>query len=303
MKREIQKSLDFNFSWYFSRDNITITPASSLVEFFNSSGTVIQASAAGTIAADGKVSKTLTAANIGTVERNYKVKITYTYNSETFIFYEIFDVVECPLVNNVRDEDLFVYIKELRDKVFTFSGKTTAAGNVGGNTFIDEALKKPVDNFIGARAELYLTESDVRKLEIQSIDKTTGTATFLPALGSAVPLAARYVMRGNYSAQIKAAWEDFAIIAARDLTGIAAAFVDSNVFKNLTIFKALEIISGSYAEIAEDKWTAREKKFSDLYNKELTRLSSEMVDEDGDGSISASETTAGAGFSTCGVIA
>jgi hypothetical protein len=134
-KIEIQKSTSYTFEWSFFDMNIQEIPVSGTITIYKPGGnTELVSSTAVAIETDGTIKYTLSADNAGTIDKNYKIALTYQVGDVIKRPFYLFDIVETPLQNTVRDEDLFKYVGELRDKTFNQVIETTSTGTT--TTFI-----------------------------------------------------------------------------------------------------------------------------------------------------------------------
>jgi hypothetical protein len=268
-------------------------PTSATLTFYSNGGSTIQAVTTATISADGTITATLTGTNIPEVSVNNKVKIIYVYATVSYEQAELFDVVAQPIVNQVIDEDLFEYVKELRDKVFESTFMTSTAGTT--NTLIADDLKVENRNLAGGRGEIFVSATDIYPFEVLSFAKSTGTITFSPTKGALVASGLEFTIRPSYKSIIDIAFGDYVVPALRAKIGQASNIIDSFVVKNLTVFKALQIICFSNVEAENDKWDLRNKEFSTEYANAVIKFS-EAYDSDKDGNISDDETENKIGF-------
>jgi len=285
MRLEIQKSQDYTFEWSFYDKNIQLVPSSGTIKVYKPGGGDLVDTTAVTIGTDGIIRYTLAAANTGTVDYNYKIELTYTVSANTYRPFYLFDIVETPLQNTVRDEDLFQYVEELRDKNTPYTKETTSDGTV--TTLICSDLIPLNVDFKGGDLEIFNTDTDSFRAEITAWNSATGTVTFSPAADTATSIATgkRFNIRASYQSKIDEAYNNIVHRDIRNRIGLKARFIDTTVTRNLTMFKALEIICFSKIEETEDKWDLRAKEFKAKYKEEYSKLS-EPVDYNDDGFIS-----------------
>lgn len=300
MKREIQEGKDYTFEWKFYRDNLQIIPTSVTLTFYDSSGTELVTDTSGTaslitIAADGTITYTLDADYTTPDDPNYKVIIKYTYGGIEYEQAELYDVAVMPLTNNSRDEDLFVYLPELRTKIQEYRGQVASTGTT--SAFVDNNLKADYRSFKGGRGELYLTATEKVLFEVTNFARSTGTISFTPTQTEAVASGLRFTLRSSYQDIIDEAYNQHVVRDIRNRIGLAAGYIDSNVTKNMTVFKALSIYCFGQVESENDKWDLRSKKFDALYSAELAKLE-EPYDQNKDGNIDTSENIDRGFFST-----
>lgn len=286
MHLEIKKSTDYTFTWRKYSNSIQEIPSAATVTIVDNGGSAIVSAATVTIAADGTMTYTLTAALIPDWKKNYKATLSYTVNSVDKEDVILFDVVEVVLTNNVRDEDLFLYVGELRAKLFAKTAQTSSAGST--TTFVSTDLKADRRDWTGGFCEIYITDTIVHEALITAYAKATGTCTIDPAYTASIASGLTVRMRESYQADIDGAYERHVYQDVRNKIGIAGRYIDGNVVNNMITFKALEILCGSLVENKEDKWDLRERKFYKKYQAEYGKLN-EPTDIDEDGNVSDTE--------------
>jgi hypothetical protein len=286
MRLEIQKSQDYPFTWSFYDKNIQEVPTSGTIKVYKPGGSTLVDTTAVSINTAGTISYTLLAANTGTVDYNYKIELTYTVDGVTSRPFYLFDIAETPLINTVRDEDLFQYVEELRDKVTPFQKETTSAGST--TTFVSTELSPLNIDFKGGDVELYITDTLTHRAEITGWNKTTDTATFTPAYTATIASGTRFNIRASYQRFIDETYNQQVSRDIRNRIGLKARFIDTTATRNLTVFKALEMICFSKIEVEGDKWDIRHKRFDKEYSDEYAKLN-EPVDYNDDGEISDDE--------------
>jgi hypothetical protein len=281
-KIEIQKSVSHTFEWTFYDHNIQEIPVSGTVTIYKPGGdTELVASTAVSIETDGTIKYTLESSNTGTVDRNYKIALTYQVGDVVKRPFYLFDIVETPLQNTVRDEDLFKYVGELRDKTFNQVIETTSAGTA--TTFISTELASLNQDFKGGNAEIYLDDTTTHMAEITNYESDIYRCTFTPAYTSAISVNLKILIRSSFQRYIDTAYNDIVHRDIRNRVPIKAGYIDTTVTDNMTIYKALEIICFDRSEEDNDKWDRRAKKFNDMYNSEMSKLSEAYdYNEDGD---------------------
>ena len=173
---------------------------------------------------------------------------------------------------------------ELREKLFSNDGTTTAIGTI--NTFIDTNLQVDSRDWLGSRGEIFIDDK-IHEFKCTNYDKASGTITFNPAFTALIPVDTNYVIRLSYQVIIDKAF-DRVIKDIRAKVGIAAGYIDSNIIKDLIVFKTIEIISKGNIEAENDKWDLRKNDFKESYKTELSSFF-EPYDKDGDGNISEAE--------------
>ena len=300
--QEIQKDKAWSYVKRLYADNIQIIPTDVTLSFYTRGGTLLisdDSDGSVTIAADGTISYTLGATYTSLIDEYYKVVIDYIAGGASYSFSENYSVVAVPLVNNVRDEDLFVYCDELRNKILPKSGLTSDNGTT--STLVDKNLQNDYRDYLGGRGEVIVTDGngDPEKVEfeITAFAKSTGTISFSPAASVVVGSGIRYIIRPSYKKYIEEAYDQFVWRDLRNKVPVAAGFVDSNVTHNLTVFKALELFCQSQVEVEGDKWDLRQARYERWYDRELSAFN-HPYDGDEDGNINHGEQQNTADFSS-----
>jgi hypothetical protein len=286
MRIEIQKDQDYTFTWSFYDKNIQEIPTTGTIKVYKPGGSTLVDTTSVSINSAGTISYTLLAANTGTIDYNYKIELKYTVDGVEYRPFYLFDIAETPLQNTTRDEDLFQYVEELRDKVKPFTRTTTDTGTT--TTLISDELESLNIDFKGGDLKIFITDTTAHRAEITAWNSTTNTATFTPAYSTNIATDLTFNIRGSYQRFINTAYENHVTKDIRNRIGLKARFIDTTVTDNMTIFKALELICFSKVEETEDKWEIRAKKFKQDYSDEYGKLS-EPVDYNDDGTISDGE--------------
>jgi hypothetical protein len=286
MKNEIQKSISHTFEWSFYDKNIKEIPVSGTIKVYKPGGTTLVDTTAVSIETDGTIKYTLDSANTGTVDKNYKIELTYQVGDTVKRPFYLFDIAETPLQNTVRDEDLFDYVPELRDKVKSNVVETTSTGTT--STFISTGLNSLNLDFKGGDCEIYIDDTTTHKAQITSWEKESSRITFTPAYTAAIASGDKVTIRASFQRFIDRAYEQHVYRDIRNRVPLAAGYIDTTVINNLIVFKTLDIIcSGKYEEDG-DKWDKRAKQFKQDYSGEYGKLN-EAYDYDEDGDISLIE--------------
>lgn len=287
MHKEIQVDKAKTFTWRFYSNGIQLIPSAAKITISNKNGTVIVDAASGTIDAEGTITYAFSAVLNNTDDINFKAEVKYTVSSVDYYYWELFDVVYTPLTNNVRDEDLFKYVGELRGKIFEDLISTTSTGTT--TTAVSTDLKSDKRDWTGGFCEIYISQAITHEALITGYAKSTGTITFTPAYTSAIASGLKVRLRTSYQEFIDEAFNEHVIQDVRGKVEVAAKYIDVNVVRKMTIFKALEIICLGRIEIENDKWALRVAKFEEMYSKQYAKLSNEPADNDLDGDISDTE--------------
>jgi hypothetical protein len=201
-KIEIQRNTSHTFEWSFYDYNIQEVPVSGTITIFNPHGsTELVSSTAVAIETDGTIKYTLAAANTSTVDKNYKIALTYQVGDVVKRPFYLFDIVETPLENTIRDEDLFGYVSELRDKVFNRVIETTSAGTT--TTFFSTELLPLNQEFKGGNVEIYINDTTTHKAEITNWEKDNGRVTFTPAYTIPIGNTIKVLIRSSFQKDIR----------------------------------------------------------------------------------------------------
>jgi len=299
LRKEIQKDQSYLFEWSFFDKNIQEVPASGTISVYNNSGTALVSAAAVSIETDGVIKYLLDATYTTTLDYNYKIELTYRVGDITHRPFYLFDVVNTPLQNTVRDEDLFQFAPDLRDKVQTNMVETTSTGTT--TTFISTELRALNLDFKGGNCEILITDTTKHYAEITGWESDANRATFQPAYTSAVASGLKVRIRASFQRFIDDAWERFVKRDIRNKVGIVAGYIDTTVADNLVIFKALELICFGKMEEEGDKWSLRATKFDDKYKDEMTKLSA-PYDRDEDGNIDDGENKDRPHYKSAGIV-
>jgi hypothetical protein len=286
MKAEIQKSISHTFEWSFYDMNIKEVPVSGTIKVYKPGGSTLVDTTAVSIETDGTIKYTLSSSNTGTVDKNYKIELTYQVGDVVSRPFYLFDIAETPLQNTVRDEDLFDYVPELRDKTSTNIVKTSSTGTT--STFYSTELNRLNIDFKGGSCEIYITDTTPHAAEITLWEKTISRITFTPAYTAAIASGAKVTIRASYQEFINRAYNQHVHRDIRNRVPLAAGYIDTTVINNLVIFKTLEIICFGKVEEDNDKWDKRTKQFRKLYSDEYGQLN-EAYDYSEDGDISPLE--------------
>jgi len=286
MRIEIEKSQDYTFTWSFYDRNIQEVPVSGTIIVYKNTGTELVASTAVSIETDGEIKYTLLTANTGIVDCNYKIELEYQVDDKKTRSYYLFDIVETPLIDTTRDEDLFKYVGELRSKYINYTKETTALGT--SSSFISRELDPLNVDFKGGHVDIYIDDTTVHSAEVTNWEPELFRITFEPNYTASIASGNRFRIRPSYQDFIDEAYINIVSRDIRNRVGIKAKYIDTTVTRNMTIFKTLEMICFSNVEEEGDKWDMRTKKFGEMYKEELQKLM-EPVDLDGDGNISDEE--------------
>jgi hypothetical protein len=286
MRNEIEKDQDHTFSWSFHDRNIQEIPVEGTIIVYKNDGTTLVSSTAVSIETDGEIKYTLSASNTTDVACNYKIELQYKVGDVITRDFYLFDIVYTPLNDNTRDEDLFKYVPELRNKYTPYVKETTALGT--SSSLISKELEPLNIDFKGGHVDIYVDDTTVHSAEIINWEPALFRASFSPVYTSSIASGVRFRIRSSFQDFIDEAYINTVSRDIRNKIGIKARYIDSTVTRNLTVFKTLEMICFSNVEEEGDKWDIRATKFMNMYKDELTKLY-EPADLDDDGNISDEE--------------
>ncbi len=274
-------------------------PVSGTITVYKPGGnTELVSSTAVSIETDGEIKYTLSAANTATVDKNYKIELTYQVDDTVYRPFYLFSIVETPLINTVRDEDLFHYVPELRNKITPNVIETTSIGTT--STLISTELTAYNLDFKGGYTTIYIDDTTEHKAEITAWVPETSTITFTPGYTANIASGLKAQIRASYQRFIDEAYQDHVYRDIRNRVPLAAGYIDTTVTDNLTKYKALEIICFGKVEEIDDKWDMRAKHFSSIYSKEYGKLN-EAYDYNEDGDIDHSENESKPNFLNRGI--
>lgn len=285
MHREIQVDKDFTFTFKFYDLGVQSVPSSATVSIFNNSGTSLQ-TGAGTIDSDGTITFIFLEANNDDDERNFKVQVEYVVSTVTKFHFELFDVVVTPLTNNVRDEDLFVYMESLRGTLFTADFLTSSDGTT--STLISTDFLKDQRDWKGGLVQIFISNTITHEARITAFSRSTNTITFTPAYIAVIAMTKEFRIRDSYQTIINKAYDQHVVQDIRNKVGVAAGYIDGNVVTNMITFKALRMICAGRVEDEGDKWALLRDDNDGLYKDEYSKLK-EPFDTDEDGNIDGRE--------------
>lgn len=278
--KEIEKNRDFTFLYTEYSNGISVTPSSATAVFYDNKGTEIQASTAAVLNGD-EMQFTLTGSNIASVGKNFKIEMSFTTDSAKTVAF-LFDVVNIPIQNVVRDEDLFEYVKDLR----TGREKSSEITSATTTTFVDTRLGVDGRDWKGGRGT-FLADTGNTDFKVTAYTQSTSTITYNPATSVAPAVGSKYIIRMSYQDQIDIAFAQV-LLKIRGRVGLAAGYIDTNVFNTLVVYKCLEQICLNSIEESGDKWEIRKEYYQQCYLTELNNFF-EAYDNNEDGNIDDEE--------------
>jgi hypothetical protein len=238
------------------------------------------------------MSFTFAAAKNTSVDRNFKIAMTFTVNSVEKTVEYLFDVVLNPLSITVVDEDLYQRLKDLRD-MSRYQSMTTAEGTT--TTIVDAALTADRRDWTGGRGTLIFDSAADQEFVVTAFDDSM-TLTIRPAYSVNVPAGTKYIMRMSYQDQIDNAFF-YVMRRIRTVVGPLAGYIDTNTINDLVIYRALSQICLGEVEVPDDKWDYRRKEYENEFSTAFAQFQ-EAYDKDGDGNISDEEQANPPSFGT-----
>lgn len=296
--REVGVNQDYIFKETYFEKGLAIIPTSATITIYNQSGVVVINGASMTVnTTTGELTYTWLAASNTKEENNFKVMITYVYNAISTKTNYLIDVVKNPLRCIVSDEDLFIQIGELREKVKEKTVSTDTIGTV--NACVIKNLLTDVRDYTGGYVSFFIDSDPTCTIQhdarILSHSQITGAITFSPSYTCSIPAQTTCRIRPSYKQSIDNAFNRFVIRDIRAKANssygsnkTASGYINSDAINMLVVSKALETICFSQVEETGDKWEIRYKRFYDMYNTELGKMF-EPYDQDASGTISETE--------------
>jgi len=282
--REIQKNKAYTFTFNFYNRGKKV-PTSCTLSITSPGGTALVSDVSATISADGTCTYELPASKTGTEDRHYKIDVEALVDGDTIRHSELFDIVHTPIKNLTSDSDLYIWLPDLRSKVYERKSKTTADGTT--TTLIDADLISDGRDFTNGVVEIYTSDSEAEICSISSYDVSTGTITFDRSLGNAVESGTRYAYRDAFYTLREQAY-NIVLDLIRIKVGLAAGYLDSNTVRRLIVFQALKIYCQAARENEGDKWSLRFQYFDKIFDDEYSAFI-HAYDFDEDGKISEYE--------------
>ena len=284
MHLEIRKSTAYTFTWDFFEYDIQEVPSTGTITIYKKTGAELVSETSVSIDSVGQIAYTISATDTATVDINYKIQLKYRIGDLYYYKHYLFDIVECPIVNVVKDSDLFELVPELRNDITEVTMETTAAGST--STLVCSKLANDERNYKGGRIEIFISDTIVHPAKITN--HVSNTLTFSPAYSSAIGNSTVFKIRPSFQYIIDRAFNDYVWRDVRNKVPAASGYIDTDVLKNLTVYKALELYCVGSVEIADDKWDLRYNRFKEDYQAEYLKLK-EPYDISEDGNISDKE--------------
>lgn len=283
MRHQFIVDASSSFTTYVFEDNRKVVVTSALITVYkpNSSDKLVDG-AAMTVAADGLLSYSLSAADNDIAGDGYKVLITYVRSAVTYYLPpQFYDVVISVLGKVIVDEDIIAELPQLNDKGLKIRG-TAKSGSI--TTLVDTELKNyPDDYFTGGVAHSLV--SDERRA-ITDFVQSTGTVT-TAAFATAISTD-KYILTRSFTKEIQRAFEkieNWILQKGRR----AHLVLDSYDLREVHIALSVAEACKSFATASEgglwwDLWDRFDKRAFSLFNSLDLKY-----DDNADGLISLSE--------------
>lgn len=280
--REIKKATAHTFTFNEYYQSVKVIPTAATITIYDNAGAAILSAATVSIAASGTMTYTLSGTLIPDAKKNYKIELCYTVSGVAYYQYYLFDVVHTPIEKILADEDLFVYMPELRDS-FSRAGEATADGTT--TTLIDSRLSG-ADNFCrNGVIDIFLDPSI--SAVVSSFASSTRTITFSPAAAAAITKGTRYRMRPTYQVEIDAAFENVRDDLRKESEQISR-YIDSYAVMRAHLFATLALICGQKYDQINDKWYIKKLEYEKKYENQKRIILG--IDRSGDGNMSEYES-------------
>lgn len=267
-KVELLKGQSEKIRWTVYENNRSITPVTPTLTLKKPGGADFPTpvvSTAMTVTSAGDIEYAMPSANTTELLENCAGTISYSYQSESFRFGFLFDIVRSRLEMVVTDEDLFAEFPGLKDSGYREISTTTALGTT--TTLIDTArLIQPDDYWTGGTIEFPIT-GEIR--EVTAFNLSTGTLTFTPALGTAPAAGAKYIVTRSFKKERWRAFQDI-LERLRNTGRRTSLTLDSHQLRAAHILLTLAKIfrgfvqSETYQELARDYLEMYNRLFKEL---------------------------------------
>lgn len=202
MRQQFLVDIADTFKTYVYENNRKVVPVSATLTVYEpGSTTVLVATVAMTVAADGLLSYSLTASHNDIADENYKGVIAYVVSGTTYYLTLYYDVVNCKLHQVITDADIVNELPQLKDKGWRVHG-TASSGST--TTIVDLELTRYEDDYFTGGLATNLTNNETR--EITDFVSSTGTVT-TALFATANAAANKYVLARSYTREIQRAFE------------------------------------------------------------------------------------------------
>jgi len=218
-----------------------------------------------TVTGGGGLSYTMPAANTGQLLENAAGTIDYVFNSVSYQFGFLFDIVRSRLEMVITDEDLFDEFPGLREAGYRQIGTASAAGTVA--TLVDTAQLIQADDFwTGGTVEF---PASGERRTVTDFDSATATLSFAPAVAAATASGSKYIVSRSFRKERVRAFQDI-IERLRNAGRRAALIVDSHQLRTVHILLTLSKIfrgfvnSETYRQLSGDYAEMYDRLFQEL---------------------------------------
>lgn len=202
MKQQFLKDTADTFKTYFYENNRKAVPTSASITVYRpSSDTRLVDNASMSIASDGLLSYSLSAADNSRTGLDYKVAVSYVLNSKTCYATFFYDVVNSRLVKVITDADLAAELPQIKDSAWRVRG---AAESGSSTAIVDTELKRHEDDFFTGGTAYSVSKEETR--EVTGFASSTGTVTTTP-FSSVIAAGESYVLTRSFSKEIQRAFE------------------------------------------------------------------------------------------------
>lgn len=283
-KVELLKGQSEKIRWTIYENNRSITPVTPILTLKKPGGADFPTpvvDAAMTVTSGGEIEYAMPSGNTTELLENCAGTINYSYQSESYRFGFLFDIVRSRLEMVVTDEDLFAEFPGLKDSGYREISSATANGTP--TTLIDTArLIQPDDYWTGGSIEIPST-GEIR--EVTDFNPSTGTLTFTPALGTAPAAETKYIITRSFKKERWRAFQDI-LERLRNTGRRASLALDSHQLRAahipLTLAKIFRgfVQSETYQELARDFLETYNRLFKELPLDCADDMSDCLVDED-----------------------
>lgn len=282
MKTEIQKNIG-GFIKYIKRiDEIPIVPTSVKITIYDKEGNVIVDSADCTINSMGEIKYFLDTTNID-IGINYKAEFNIVTGTNNYIEYVLFDVVNVVLQNVVISDDIITEAPFLKNQNY----KRIAMAQSGTlNTIIDNTIMDVDDYWTNSIIEIINGTNVGEKKRI--ISQKNFVLTVNSDFSNPIDNTSKYVITKSFKQEIETAF-NYVRNDVNKFKGNSSGIIDSNVIKNLIIFKTLENICFNFTREDNDIWFIRYKEYQEKYNQELNSIQL-LFDSNSDGNINDNDS-------------
>lgn len=286
MKQQFLKDKASTIKLMAYTDNVAIVPSSCTITVYKpGSNTAFIAEVAGSVAASGEMSYSLSAANLATNDLNYKATWKYVVGGVSYYHNQLFDVVKSILGIPVIDEDLFTELSVLRDEADQDSGMATAGA---AGTITDTLKRKEADDYWkGGTIEILSGTGDGQKRGITTNVQSTGVVSISPNWATNPDNTSVYRIVRSYTKQIERAFEKISDMIYNKGKR-HSLILESSQIKIPLIYMAVHFICVDLISAPDDVWDDKADKYWKRFNESFNGMRLDY-DEDESGGISGSD--------------